>query len=222
MTGLNVFIPPTQNQRFYGVTIGVVTNNQDPKKLGRVKVKFPWFPKMETDQKQTVEVDSAWARVATPMAGKDRGIYCLPEVNDEVLVAFEHGQIEFPYILGALWNGQDNPPETNKDGQNNVRMIKSRSGHIIRLTDEASKERIEIIDKSGNNCIVIDTAKNTIAITGDKDITLSAPKGTIKLEAQNVEITSKASGSVTLQSGGEIAIESKGTTNIKGTTINLN
>jgi uncharacterized protein involved in type VI secretion and phage assembly len=227
MIGMNLLLPEAQNSRCYGVVIGVVTNNQDPDKLGRVKVKFPWL----SDQDE-----SNWARIATPMAGKERGLYCLPEVDDEVLVVFEQGDMAFPYILGALWNGKDKPPGSNDDGKNNVRMIKSRSGHIIRLTDESDQEKIEIIDKSGKNSIVFDTAKNTIAITSEKDITLSAPKGTIKLDAQNVEIkstadtkltadkglTMKASASAKLEASAGIAIEAKGTTNIKGATINLN
>src|SRR5205085_2988322 len=123
-----------------GVVVGVVTNNQDdPDGLGRVKVKFPWLSNDE---------ESFWARVAVPMAGKERGFYFLPEVEDEVLVAFEHGDPRFPYVLGSLWNGQDKPPEKN-DGKNNVRVIKSRSGHVIRLNDEDGKEKIESIDKSG-------------------------------------------------------------------------
>ncbi|MCM0593896.1 MAG: phage baseplate assembly protein V [Gloeotrichia echinulata DEX184] len=110
--------------RIFGVVIGIVTNNQDPEKFGRVKVKFPWL---------SDDDESYWARIATPMAGKQMGIYFLPEVNDEVLVIFEQGDVRFPYIIGSLWNGKDIPPLTNEDGKNNVRLIKSRSGHVIRL-----------------------------------------------------------------------------------------
>ena len=99
-------------QRMSGVVVGVVTNTQDPAGLGRVKVKFPWLSDSE---------ESFWARVATPMAGKGRGFYFLPEVEDEVLLAFEHGDARFPYVLGALWNGQDKPPENNDKGENNIR-----------------------------------------------------------------------------------------------------
>src|ERR1035438_8059879 len=154
--------------RITGVVIGVVTNNQDPDSMGRVNVKFPWLSDVD---------ESFWARIAAPMAGNQRGAYFLPEVDDEVLVAFEHGDVRSPYVLGGLWNGKDAPPATNGDGKNNVRMIKSRSGHVVKLNDEDGKETIEIIDKSKNNSIVIDTSKNTITITTDKDITLSASKG---------------------------------------------
>lgn len=197
--------------RIYGVVIGVVTNNQDPDKLGRVKVKFPWLSDVD---------ESAWARVAAPMAGKQRGVYFLPEVDDEVLVAFQFGDPCFPYVLGALWNGKDAPPVTNDDGKNNVRMIKSRSGHVVKLNDEDGKETIEIIDKSQKNSIVIDTSKNTITVTTDKDITLSATKGTIKLDAETVEISS--SGSAKLKAGGAMNVEAGGTMTVKGSTVNIN
>lgn len=199
------------SHHIYGVVIGLVTNNKDPDKLGRVKVKFPWL----SDQDE-----SQWARVASPMAGKERGIYCLPEVDDEVLVVFEHGDPRFPYIIGALWNGKDKPPENNEDGKNNIRLIKSRSGHIIRLNDEDGKEMIEIIDKSGNNKLTFDTAKNTITLTSDKDITLSASKGTIKLDAQNIEI--KSSSNTKIEANAGVDIKANGVMNIKGQLINLN
>jgi uncharacterized protein involved in type VI secretion and phage assembly len=201
----------TRTGRIHGVVVGVITNNQDPDGLGRVKVKFPWLSDVD---------ESSWARLAASMAGKERGVYFLPEVDDEVLVAFDHGDVRFPYVLGALWNGQDTPPITNDDGKNNVRMIKSRSGHVIKLNDEDGKETIEIIDKSEKNSIVIDTANNTITVTTDKDITLSAAQGTIKLDAQKVEINS--SSSAMLKAGSTLNVEAGGTTTIKGATVNIN
>jgi len=203
--------PEARSGRIHGVVVGLVTNNKDPDKLGRVKVKFPWLSDAD---------ESSWARVAAPMAGNQRGAFFLPEVDDEVLVAFEHGDVRFPYVLGALWNGQDAPPLTNDDGKNNVRMIKSRSGHVVKLNDDDGKETIEIIDKSGKNKIVIDTSKNTITVTTDKDITLSAAQGTIKLDAQKVEITS--SDSTKLQAGSTMNVEASGTMTVKGATVNIN
>ena len=127
-----LFSPDDKKEgRLYGVVFGIVTNNKDPEGLGRVKVKLPWMAD---------ELESNWARVVTPMAGAQRGIYFLPEVDDEVLVAFEHGSAEHPYVLGALWNGKDKPPESNSDGKNNTRTIRSRSGHVIRLTDTAGEK----------------------------------------------------------------------------------
>ncbi len=197
--------------RIYGVVVGVVTNNEDPEERGRVKVQFPWL----SDQDE-----SNWARIATPMAGKERGIYFLPEVDDEVLVVFEHGDLRFPYIIGSLWNGQDKPPVSNEKGQNNLRVIKSRSGHVIQLNDEQGKETIEIRDKRTKNSIVIDTAANSIMITADADITLSAPQGMIKLEAQNIAIKSLADTKVEAEAGMELKASS--TMNLQGQTINLN
>ena len=197
--------------RIQGVVIGVVTNNEDPDGMGRVKVKFPWL---------SDEDESNWARIASPMAGKERGIYFLPEVDDEVLVAFEHGDMRFPYIIGSLWNGMDSPPATNDDGMNNVRMIKSRSGHVISLNDEDGKEKIEIIDKNNANSIVIDAAENTITVTADKDITISAPQGVITLDGENIEI--KASADIKVEAGGKVDITANAAMKIKGSTVDIN
>src|SRR5262245_56550673 len=106
--------------KIYGLVVGIVTNNQDPDKLGRIKVKFPWLT--DTDE-------SCWARIGMLMAGKGRGSFFLPEVDDEVILAFEHGDVRFPYVIGALWNGKDTPRYDNADGKNNLRVFTSRSGH---------------------------------------------------------------------------------------------
>lgn len=197
--------------RISGVLVGIVTNNQDPDKQGRVKVRFPSISDKD---------ESHWARIAAPMAGNERGMYFLPEVDDEVLVAFQHGDIQFPYIVGVLWNGKDAPPATNDDGKNNIRLIKSRSGHVVKLNDEDGKETIEIIDKSEKNSIVIDTAKNTITITSDKDITLKAANGTITLDAK--EVKTKSSAASTIEAGSGMDVKASGTLNIKGATVNVN
>jgi uncharacterized protein involved in type VI secretion and phage assembly len=197
--------------RVYGVVVGLVTNNQDPDGIGRVKLRFPWLS--DTDE-------SHWARIAAPMAGKDRGTYFLPEVDDEVLVAFEQGDIRFPYVLGGLWNSVDTPPADNADGKNPLRLIKSRSGHTIKLNDEDGKETVEIVDKTGKNSIVIDTASNSITITSDKDITLKAANGTIALDAQKVSMKSSADAKV--EAGAGMDVKASGTLNIKGATVNIN
>jgi uncharacterized protein involved in type VI secretion and phage assembly len=199
------------SQRIQGVVIGLVTNNQDPAQLGRVKVKFPWLN--DTDE-------SHWARIATPMAGKTGSFYCLPEIDDEVLVAFEQGDPRFPYILGMLWNGKDLPPDKNESKKNDVRLIRSRSGHEIRLNDTQGQEKFEIIDKSGKNKLTFDTTDNTITITSKKDITLSAPKGTIKLSAQTLALESTQQTTVQADTG--LDLKANATMNLKGTIINLN
>lgn len=122
------------------VVVGVVTNNQDPKKLGRVKLKFPFWGD---------DVESAWARIATPMAGEKVGVCFLPEVDDEVLVVFAHGDVRHPYVLGALWNGKATPPETNDDGKNHRRTITSRSGQAVVFNDEPGRESIALHTKNG-------------------------------------------------------------------------
>ncbi|MBD2341680.1 phage tail protein [Calothrix sp. FACHB-156] len=183
MMGMNLLVANHQSDCFYGMTIGIVTNNKDPDGLGRVKVKFPWLSEQD---------ESNWARIVTPMAGADRGLYFLPEVNDEVLVAFEHGDVAFPYILGALWNGKDQPPGNNKDGKNNQRVIKSRSGHTIILDDTDGQEQIIIRDKTGKNEIAIDSKNNAMTIKVEKNLTIEA-KGNISLKSSggDVEINAK-------------------------------
>jgi uncharacterized protein involved in type VI secretion and phage assembly len=188
------------SDRFYGVTVGIVTNNKDEEGLGRVKVKFPWLS--ETDE-------SYWARVLTPMAGKQRGLYFLPEVDDEVLVAFDRGDISSPYILGGLWNGQDKPPESNTDGKNNLRVIKSRSGHQIILDDTENAEKITVRDGTGKNQIVIDSKNNAISIEGEKDISIKA-KGKISLESSDGDISIKCKNlAIQTQQNCEIKANSK-------------
>jgi uncharacterized protein involved in type VI secretion and phage assembly len=202
-------------ERVYGVVIGIVTNNDDPDGLGRVKVRFPWLS--DTDE-------SWWARIAAPMAGNGRGALFTPEVDDEVLVAFQHGDVRFPYVLGALWNGKDAPPESKPlDGDGKVvkRVIKSRSGHVIRLDDTDGDEKIEIIDQSGKNRIVIDTGKNTITIQADSDILLQAAQGKVAIEAQSIELTSTAKD-IKLESSGNLDLKASAQSNLKGSVVNIN
>jgi uncharacterized protein involved in type VI secretion and phage assembly len=204
-------IAPDADSRFYGVAFAIVTNNKDPDGLGRVKVKLPWMADL---------AESDWARVVTPMAGAGRGLYFLPEVDDEVLVAFEHGSPDAPYVLGSLWNGKDKPPESNGDGKNNLRTIKSRSGHVIRLTDKDGEEKIEIIDKSGKNSIVINTKDNSITISADADVTIQSNNGKLKLSGNGVEITSKAA--VKIEASQNMDLKAGPQLNIKGSMVNIN
>jgi phage baseplate assembly protein V len=202
---------PGADARFFGVTIGVVTNNKDPDGLGRVKTSLPWM----ADQ-----VETDWARVVTPMAGPGRGIYFLPEVNDEVLVAFEHGNPDTPYVLGGLWNGKDKPPESNSDGKNNLRAIRSRSGNVIRLTDTDGDAKIEIVDSSGKNSIVIRAKDNSITITAAGDVTVQSNNGKLKLSGNGVEITSTST--VKIEASQNADLKASGQLNIKGSVVNIN
>jgi uncharacterized protein involved in type VI secretion and phage assembly len=192
-----------QAEKIFGVVVGLVSNNKDEDGMNRVKVTFPWLSEDE---------ESHWARVSCLMAGEKRGALFLPEVGDEVLVAFEHGDIDRPYVIGSLWNGVDKPPLTNDDGKNNIRLIQSRSGHKVTLDDTDGSEKISVEDKSGKNSIVWDTASNTITITADKDIMLSAPSGTITLDAKELAI----------KSSGDAKVEAGGSMTLKGSTIDIN
>ncbi len=193
----------SDEDKWYGVVVGVVTNNQDPDNMHRIKVRFPWLNQDD---------DSNWARVVSPMAGNGRGVYFLPEVDDEVLVAFEHGSIEHPYVIGSLWGGKDKAPENNSDGANNNRSIKSRSGHVIRLCDKSGSESIEIIDKTGNNKIVIESSGNKISIKATGDIEISSSTGKITLSAIGIELKSQANVDVTANAQ----------VNVKGAMVNIN
>ena len=199
----------------FGVVVGIVTNNQDPEGLGRIKVKYPWLS--EDDE-------SHWARIAMLMAGQGRGSFYLPEVDDEVLLAFEHGDMRFPYILGMLWNGQDTPAYDNGDGNNDIRAITSRSGHEfifndndqegkveihtnaghqIILDDASGGEKISIVDKNGSNSIEIDSNQNAISIKSDMKVSI---------ETQMIEI----------KAGGMMKLESSGNLIIKGAMVMIN
>jgi len=173
---------PDRGDRIYGVVVGIVTNNQDPDGLGRVKVKFPWLSDGD---------ESHWARLASPMAGKGRGLYLLPEVDDEVLVVFEQGQLDRPFIIGALWNGEDDPPAGNDDGKNNLRMLKSRSGHTVTLDDTEGSEKIIVSDKSGKSTLVFDSAKSSITISAGQDLILSA-KGDLTIDCKRFAVNGSA------------------------------
>lgn len=182
-----------QASKIYGVVIGIVVNNKDADlKLGRIKVKFPWL-------NDTVE--SYWARLAYPMGGKERGFWWIPEIDDEVLVVFEHGDPNRPFVLGGLYNGVDKPPKVhditstfavtepanfasskvaagdytaegrdfNADGKNDLRFIRSRSGHLFIFDDAEDKERIVLCDKTGKHRLEIINDKKVVRIASSGD-----------------------------------------------------
>ncbi len=211
--------------------IGLVTNNNDEENLGRVKLKYPWLDdQLETD----------WVRVASPMTGNARGLMILPEVNDEVLVVFEHGDLNHPIVVGSLWNGQDAPPLTAAqavgDGKVEQRILKTRVGHTILLNDKQGEEAIHIIDKSTKNKILIDTANKTITVEAEEKVILKAKNiditatetinitgkdiatkanATIKEEATST-FNIKGTGGVTVESAATMAVKANGTLDVKG------
>lgn len=188
-------------KRFYGVAIGVVTNNQD--QLGRVKVRMPWFSGSE---------ESAWARVSVPMAGMNRGTYFIPQVDDEVLLAFEHGDIRHPYVIGSLWNVQDFPPELLPTDPIQKRTIRTQAGHEVAFDDveqsviittstqqkiEMTPQKIEISNMTGSHKITIDNSGQSITIQATVgNIELKAPAGKISLQGAQVELNSTLSTDV--------------------------
>lgn len=101
---LHLSRPGTPDGRYYGVYPATVADNQDPQNQGRVLVHFPWSPDPAGDRYE------AWARLSTLMAGNNRGSWFIPDKEDEVLVSFLAGDPRCPYVIGALWNGQDTPP----------------------------------------------------------------------------------------------------------------
>lgn len=186
-------------QRENGIVIGIVDDLDDQEALGRVRVRYPHLNDERSD----------WARVATPMGGKSRGFFMRPERDDEVLVAFEHGDPRRPYIVGALWSKADPPPDDDgKRVDNNWRFLRSRSGHLLLFDDTSGAERIEIVGKGGNHKLVIDVSKEKIEIScSSGDITVSAPSGALKLDANTVEVKAKAS--MTLDGGSSMTIKAQ-------------
>jgi phage protein D len=177
LLSLSTLPPKTHLQPGQTLLVGLVTNNNDPKGWGRVKVKFPTL---------TMEHESHWARVVGLGAGNERGFYCLPEIDDEVLVGFEHGDIHRPYIVGGVWNGADKTVETVDDtvmnGEVRLRTIKTRTGHEIQFVEEDSKK-----SKAG---ILIKTKKGQRVYLNDSE--------------QSIDI--KTSGKINLNANGETSV----------------
>jgi phage baseplate assembly protein V len=182
------------DQRFYGVVEGVVEDNDDPDGEGRVKVRYPWF---------SGEMVSGWCRVAQLYAGPGFGSYFVPERDTEVVVAFIHGDMRKPIVVGGLYSVPDQPP-FSRNGSD-PKFIQTKAGHRILFEDTDGQRRIEVIDASGNNRIVIDTAANTITVRSEGDLSIEA-----------------ATGSLTLKGATGVTISSDGAVNVSGTTINLN
>ena len=145
------------------------------------------------------------------MAGRDRGIYFIPEVEDEVLVAFERGDLRFPYIVGSLWNGKDRAPESNADGKDDVRQIKTRKGHKLTFND-GSKGLVQLelndgkklaidddgisVDDGKGNSIVIQSSSGSITIQAATELAIKAPR--ISIEASGT-LDVKAGATLTLR-----------------------
>jgi uncharacterized protein involved in type VI secretion and phage assembly len=175
-----------QKRGWGSLVIGIVTNADDPIRAGRVKVKFPTL---------TDGDESAWARVASPGAGPDRGIQIVPEVNDEVLVGFEHDDKSRPVVIGGLWNGVDGTPQARVDGGEVItRVWTSRNGHAVELDDsDEDKGSITIKHAEASSSLHLEKAESKLQ--GDRKLSIQASDieitadSTLKLKARSIEIT---------------------------------
>lgn len=164
---------------FYGVYPALVSDVVDPNNQGRVKVRLPWSPDAGGSNYEV------WARLATMMGGNNRGSWFIPDKDDEVLVAFEGGNPRRPYVVGALWNGKDAPPERmDGSGNNYLKTILSRQGIRITMddTDGAVKLRLET---PGGQSIVLSDADNSIVAEDSNG-------NSIKMESQGITITASS------------------------------
>ncbi|MGB0788768.1 MAG: type VI secretion system Vgr family protein, partial [Marinirhabdus sp.] len=155
-----------------GPQTAVVTENADPDGMGRVRVRFGW--------QRPFGGSTPWVRIVTPHAGGGKGFHFVPEVGEEVLVGFEGGNAERPYVMGALYNG-DGRAEPFMNADNDIKAIRTRSGHTIELNDRDGGETITITDRN-KNLITIDTAKNSMTITALEDMTFNARNMQINVE----------------------------------------
>lgn len=194
---LDARLPTGLGGRWYGVYPAVVTDIADPDGQGRVKITLPWSPDSGGSRYET------WARLATLMAGDNRGSWFIPDVNDEVLVAFEGGDPVRPYVVGALWNGRDAPPDSMDGGGRNFRkVLRSRNGVKITMDDSDGQEKfivetpggqkitlkdgpgaVEIVDSNGNSAKL---ETSGITITAAANITINASM--VKVSAAQVTV----------------------------------
>jgi uncharacterized protein involved in type VI secretion and phage assembly len=152
-----------------GIVIGKVTAVDDPEKLGRIQVNYPWLSGPE----------ERWVSVAAPMAGGDRGMFFMPEIDDEVILAFDHGHMDHPYVIGFLWNNQQRPPSTDE----RQRMIRSKNGHTIRFVDSTPA--------NGNqgSLIIQDAHGNVITMTNGRVVIHAL--GVLEISAASVTIQNR-------------------------------
>lgn len=213
------------------IVVGVVTDNNDPDDMARVKVKYPWL---------TEEHESFWSRLAVPMSGPQRGMIFMPEVGDEVLVAFEHGDIRRAYVIGYLWNGQDKPPSTHMkdysssdtvDGGKTVhRWIRTRVGHVLMFYDGdkdgktgillRTPKMFQIAFRESDQRIDLNTEKTHLIRLDDKNdeiyIRDRTEKNYIRIKSPDNSITIEAAGDIMIKSGGNTTIDAGGKVIIKG------
>jgi phage baseplate assembly protein V len=170
--------------RVYGIVVGTVTDVDDPEAQGRIRVDLSFMPGGNTR--------SYWAPVVMPMAGKDRGCWLFPEIGDEAVVAFDHGDTEHPYIMGFTWNGVDRPPSTTPK----ERVIRSLNGHTIRMLDST-------LNGGNKGALVVEDAHgNSIVMTNTHVIVHS--EGVLILDAKTISLRSAGVDRVVTPSGNPI------------------
>ncbi|HMF57057.1 MAG TPA: phage baseplate assembly protein V [Pyrinomonadaceae bacterium] len=206
----------TTDKRYYGVVEAIVTDNNDPNKEGRVKVQFPWFDE---------QMETEWCRLRQLYAGNDYGTFFVPEVGDEVLVAFIHGDMRQPIILGGLYNGKDKPPSFHAKDKDQ-KMIRTKGKHEILLDDTNDQQRVRIKTNGGHMADLSDVDKKiTIQSSGNHSITLDdqGKKATMKTSGgPKVEIDDAAKKITIDANGKSVVIDgNSGTITLTGMTIVL-
>jgi uncharacterized protein involved in type VI secretion and phage assembly len=175
-----------------GVQVALVTQNDDPQGLGRVRVKYPELGE---------DTEGWWARIAGPGAGKDRGLLMTPNVGDEVLVAFEHGDVRRPFVIGALWNGEDTPGElAQTDGS-----FRLRSAETVGAKADKSMT-LEAVDE-----LTVKVGDASVVLKKDGSITIKS----------SAAMTLDAGSGMTIKAGGSLSIQANGTVSVKGAQVQL-
>ncbi|MBD7918568.1 VgrG-related protein [Cellulomonas sp. Sa3CUA2] len=205
---------PTAPQRAPGLVIGVVTNVDDPAGRGRVRLRYPWLDG---------DFESDWARVVHVGAGKDRGLQVMPEVDDEVLVGFEHGDHRSAFVLGGLYNGVDSPPRDKpvaSSGAVDLRVWRSRTGHEVVLDDTDGAGKVVVRTAGDTVVVTLDVASKALSVTCEGDVKVDA-QGAVQVDAKgDLKVSAQGSASITGRSG--LTLESSGKVTVKGATIALN
>ena len=198
---------------FTDLQTAFVLDVDDPEKLGRVKVQWPW----NVGDAHLPGLD-VWVRVLTPHAGEKRGWFCIPEVGDEVLVGFEHGDPHRPVVLGSLYNGKDIPPSDGHpiswSADNNLKLFRTKSGNEIYFCDDSGSETIVIVQKDKQNTITLSLDGPKIAIESEGDISLKAAN--ISLESTSGDITLKSAAGLKTESTQDTGIKAGGNLTTEG------
>ena len=190
-----------------GVYPAIVTSTADPEHLGRVKLNYPWL---------AGEFESDWARLAQTGAGPERGLCWIPEVDDEVLVAFVAGDSSRPVVVGGLHNGKDSVPFSDAVAKNDGKVIRrglrTRAGHTLLLTDEKGKECIELSTADSSIRMTLDQAGTKLAIDAGKNVDLvvtAGGKGNLTLESTSGDVEIKGRNLKLIGASGDVTVEGR-------------